>query len=373
VLVPSGLECYVLVTRSDSPYPSLFAAGLDTETPKSIRGDRDDAWRRRNSNRAATSRSDAGGGTECSGTRLSHPSNMAVPKWAPVRRGRGTGLEPHPRRRGRPHGARRIPSVGGSTLPWRPNRDRQRRKRSLRSTGVRHRRRRSSQPRRSEHPDPGRSPSVLGNAGLWRQVLCPDGRRAGRGERPYRTQHGLPPGLRQSRGLHQMPEHACCWNLAPGMDQHGRVAPGHDVGSSDKWGTNRGPSPPLAFPTRLLMNRTHDTMPGPGPCPQPSSSCQLRAGTASARTKSQIGRPVRRALARDRSQQHGQEHDEGDGGGDDTENGKSPAVLVQRPHGPWPNGSGACGPTRSWSCRHHHARWKPPLPLQQPVQVPACT
>ncbi len=106
------------------------------------------------------------------------------------------------------------------------------------------------------------------------------------------------------------------------MDQHGRVAPGHDVGSSDKWGTNRGPSPPLAFPTRLLMNRTHDTMPGPGPCPQPSSSCQLRAGTASARTKSQIGRPVRRALARDRSQQHGQEHDEGDGGGDDTENGK---------------------------------------------------
>jgi hypothetical protein len=22
------------------------------------------------------------------------------------------------------------------------------------------------------------------------------------------------PGLRQSRGLHQLPEHACCWNLA---------------------------------------------------------------------------------------------------------------------------------------------------------------
>jgi hypothetical protein len=38
----------------------------------------------------------------------------------------------------------------------------------------------------------------------------------------------------QSRGLHQMPEHACRWNLAPGLDQRGRVALGHDVGSSDK-------------------------------------------------------------------------------------------------------------------------------------------
>jgi hypothetical protein len=32
------------------------------------------------------------------------------------------------------------------------------------------------------------------------------------------------PGLRQSRGLHQMPEHACHWNLASGPDQRGRVA-----------------------------------------------------------------------------------------------------------------------------------------------------
>ena len=36
-----------------------------------------------------------------------------------------------------------------------------------------------------------------------------------------------------------MPEHTCRWNLTPSLDQCGRVAPGHDVRSSDKWGTNR--------------------------------------------------------------------------------------------------------------------------------------
>ncbi len=35
-------------------------------------------------------------------------------------------------------------------------------------------------------------------------------------------------------GLYQMSEHACRWNLTPGLDQRGRVAPAHDVGSSDK-------------------------------------------------------------------------------------------------------------------------------------------
>jgi hypothetical protein len=44
----------------------------------------------------------------------------------------------------------------------------------------------------------------------------------------------LPPGPRQSRGLHRMSEHAWRWNLAPGLDQRGRVAPDHDVRSSDK-------------------------------------------------------------------------------------------------------------------------------------------
>ena len=48
-----------------------------------------------------------------------------------------------------------------------------------------------------------------------------------------------PPRPRQSRGLHQMPEHACRWNLAPGLDQRGRVAPGHDPGPSEQMGTNR--------------------------------------------------------------------------------------------------------------------------------------
>ncbi len=42
------------------------------------------------------------------------------------------------------------------------------------------------------------------------------------------------PGSRQSRDMHQMSEHACCWNLAPGLDQRGSEAPGHDVGPSDK-------------------------------------------------------------------------------------------------------------------------------------------
>ncbi len=39
----------------------------------------------------------------------------------------------------------------------------------------------------------------------------------------------LPPveaGPRQRRGLHQMPEHACRWKLASGLDQRGRIAPG---------------------------------------------------------------------------------------------------------------------------------------------------
>jgi hypothetical protein len=33
-----------------------------------------------------------------------------------------------------------------------------------------------------------------------------------------------------------MPDHACRWNLAPGLDQRGRAAPGHDVGPADKYG-----------------------------------------------------------------------------------------------------------------------------------------
>jgi hypothetical protein len=33
---------------------------------------------------------------------------------------------------------------------------------------------------------------------------------------------------RQRRGGHQTPEHACRWNLAPGLDHRGRVAPPHD-------------------------------------------------------------------------------------------------------------------------------------------------
>ena len=53
-------------------------------------------------------------------------------------------------------------------------------------------------------------------------------------------------GPRQSRGLHQMPEHACGWNLAPSLGQRGRVAPGHDLGSSDKWGANRDVAGALA-------------------------------------------------------------------------------------------------------------------------------
>jgi len=51
-------------------------------------------------------------------------------------------------------------------------------------------------------------------------------------------------GPRQSRGLHQMSEHACRWNLAPGLDQRGRVAPGHDVGhrtNGDESRLCRGP------------------------------------------------------------------------------------------------------------------------------------
>ena len=45
---------------------------------------------------------------------------------------------------------------------------------------------------------------------------------------------GQYPGPRQSRGLHRMSEHAYRWHLAPGLDQRGRVAPGHDVRPSDK-------------------------------------------------------------------------------------------------------------------------------------------
>jgi transposase InsO family protein len=54
----------------------------------------------------------------------------------------------------------------------------------------------------------------------------------GRFFRWYNDEHR--PGPRQSRSLHQMPEHACRWKLAPGLGQRGRVAPGHDAGSSDK-------------------------------------------------------------------------------------------------------------------------------------------
>jgi hypothetical protein len=43
-------------------------------------------------------------------------------------------------------------------------------------------------------------------------------------------------GPRQSRGLHQMPEDACRWELAPAWTHRGRVVPGHDVGSSHEWG-----------------------------------------------------------------------------------------------------------------------------------------
>jgi hypothetical protein len=44
---------------------------------------------------------------------------------------------------------------------------------------------------------------------------------------------------RQSRGLHQNARACLSLNLALGLDQRGRVAPGHDLESSDKWGTNR--------------------------------------------------------------------------------------------------------------------------------------
>jgi hypothetical protein len=30
--------------------------------------------------------------------------------------------------------------------------------------------------------------------------------------------------------MHQMSERACCWNLAPGLDQRGSEASGHDLG-----------------------------------------------------------------------------------------------------------------------------------------------
>ena len=65
-----------------------------------------------------------------------------------------------------------------------------------------------------------------------------------------------------------MPEHACRWNLAPGLGQRRRVVPGHDVGSSDKWGTNRDfagpwlrsrlsrPNRSLQFPATTQLNDT---------------------------------------------------------------------------------------------------------------------
>jgi len=43
-----------------------------------------------------------------------------------------------------------------------------------------------------------------------------------------------------------MPEHACRWNLTPGLGQRRRVVLGHDVGLSDKWGTNRDAAGALA-------------------------------------------------------------------------------------------------------------------------------
>jgi hypothetical protein len=81
---------------------------------------------------------------------------------------------------------------------------------------------------------------------------------------------GSSSGPRQSRGLHQMPEHACRWNLAPGLEQRRRVVPGHDVGSSDKGGTNRDFAGPwlrsrLSRPNRLLQfpatMQLNDTIP----------------------------------------------------------------------------------------------------------------
>jgi hypothetical protein len=52
---------------------------------------------------------------------------------------------------------------------------------------------------------------------------------------PFPTRAALPSlggtGPGKVSGLHQMPEYACRWNLAPGLDQRGRVAPGHDPGT----------------------------------------------------------------------------------------------------------------------------------------------
>jgi hypothetical protein len=61
---------------------------------------------------------------------------------------------------------------------------------------------------------------------------------------PERRTHDAGP--RQSRGMHQMPEHVCRWNLAPGQDQRSRVTPGYDRGPRthrDESRLCRGPDP----------------------------------------------------------------------------------------------------------------------------------
>jgi hypothetical protein len=62
---------------------------------------------------------------------------------------------------------------------------------------------------------------------------CPCRSTAELGKHPAQAPRDFPRS-RQRRGLHRMSEHACRWTLPPGLDQHHRVTPDHDVRPSDK-------------------------------------------------------------------------------------------------------------------------------------------